>query len=56
MNPITSYEVEMEEIHHTQKLDSPSGTGIRCAEIILDALDRKSSWVEMLKALKRALN
>ncbi|MCB0510808.1 MAG: 4-hydroxy-tetrahydrodipicolinate reductase [Bacteroidetes bacterium] len=55
MNPITSYEVEMEEIHHTQKLDSPSGTGIRCAEIIIDELDRKSSWVENVKSSEKEL-
>jgi len=45
MNPLKSYDVAMEEIHHTQKLDAPSGTGITLAEGIIDQLDRKSSWV-----------
>lgn len=46
MNKQTDYDVEMEEIHHTQKLDSPSGTAIKTAEIILNELDRKKSWKE----------
>ena len=49
MNQHQNYDVEMEEIHHTQKLDSPSGTGIRTAEIILNELDNKSSRVENVK-------
>ena len=40
MNQQPQYEVEMEEIHHKQKLDSPSGTGIRTAEIILNQIER----------------
>lgn len=55
MNPLDSYDVEMEEIHHTQKLDSPSGTGIRCAELIIDQLDRKSAWVENVKSSENEL-
>lgn len=31
-----SYQVAMEEIHHTQKLDAPSGTAITLAEGIID--------------------
>jgi len=45
MNSQNDYDVEVEEIHHTEKLDAPSGTGITTAEIILDELDRKSSWL-----------
>ncbi len=45
MNPLNDYDVSMEEIHHTQKLDAPSGTGITLAEGILDNLDRKSQWI-----------
>ena len=45
MNP-QAYEVSMEEIHHTQKLDSPSGTALTLANQILDNVDRKNSWVE----------
>lgn len=49
MNGHTNYDVEMDEIHHMQKLDSPSGTGIRTAEIILKELERKNAWVENVK-------
>ena len=37
------YQVSMEEIHHTQKLDAPSGTAITLAEGIL-ANSAKESW------------
>lgn len=40
------YEVRMEEVHHTQKLDAPSGTAISLANQIIANVDRKSSWVE----------
>lgn len=40
-----AYKVEVEEIHHTQKLDAPSGTGITLAEGILKNINRKSKWV-----------
>ena len=39
------YKVEMKEIHHTQKLDAPSGTAITLAEGILANLPEKKSWV-----------
>lgn len=39
------YTVEMKEIHHTQKLDAPSGTAITLAEGILANLPEKTSWV-----------
>ena len=45
MNRHSHYDVEMEEIHHTQKLDAPSGTGITLANQIINNLERKSSWV-----------
>ena len=32
------------EIHHTNKLDAPSGTAITLAEGIIDNLARKSKW------------
>lgn len=46
MNPQTGYEITMEEIHHTQKLDSPSGTALTLANQIIENMDRKSGWVE----------
>mgnify|MGYP006091091983 FL=1 len=46
MNTQPDYEIEMTEIHHTQKLDSPSGTAITLADGIIENVDRKSSWSE----------
>ena len=48
MNNYPYYDVQVEEIHHTQKLDSPSGTGITIAEGIIENLDRKKEWVNIL--------
>jgi 4-hydroxy-tetrahydrodipicolinate reductase len=45
MNQQTNYEVSMEEIHHTQKKDAPSGTAITLAEQVMENLDRKHKWV-----------
>jgi 4-hydroxy-tetrahydrodipicolinate reductase len=39
------YEVRMDEIHHAEKKDAPSGTAITLAEGVLKHLDRKKSWV-----------
>ena len=46
MNEFPSYNVMMEEVHHTQKLDAPSGTAITLAEGILENIDRKTKWVK----------
>lgn len=40
------YEVKLEETHHTQKLDAPSGTAITLAEGIIDNNDDKDLWVK----------
>ncbi len=45
MNTQPQYDVKMEEIHHTQKLDAPSGTAITLAEGIFQNIDRKTNWV-----------
>lgn len=45
MAPHTEYNVEMTEVHHTQKLDAPSGTAISLADDIIRILPGKSSWV-----------
>jgi 4-hydroxy-tetrahydrodipicolinate reductase len=39
------YDVSIEEIHHTQKKDAPSGTAITLAEQVMNELDRKKKWV-----------
>jgi 4-hydroxy-tetrahydrodipicolinate reductase len=41
----SDYTVEMKEIHHTQKLDAPSGTAITLAEGIIENNPAKNSWV-----------
>jgi len=46
MNAFPVYDVRLKEVHHTQKLDAPSGTAITLAEGILECLDRKTSWVK----------
>jgi 4-hydroxy-tetrahydrodipicolinate reductase len=48
MNSYPQYEVLVEEIHHTQKLDSPSGTAITIAEGIIEGLENKTEWVNEL--------
>ncbi len=45
MNRFPEYDVTVEEVHHTQKKDAPSGTAITIAEDIVAALDRKTGWV-----------
>ncbi|MCX6231769.1 MAG: 4-hydroxy-tetrahydrodipicolinate reductase [Bacteroidetes bacterium] len=44
MNTHPEYEVFIEEVHHLQKLDSPSGTAITLADDIIKNLKRKESW------------
>ena len=43
MAPQHNYNVYIEEIHHTQKLDAPSGTAITLAEGIIAETD-KTAW------------
>ena len=43
MRNFKSYDVDMEEIHHTQKLDAPSGTAITLAEDIIEN-SNKEKW------------
>jgi 4-hydroxy-tetrahydrodipicolinate reductase len=42
------YEVLLEETHHTQKKDAPSGTAITLAEQVLGFIKRKKRWVNEL--------
>ena len=39
MSKFSSYKVEMEEVHHTQKLDAPSGTAISLAKGVIENSD-----------------
>ncbi len=43
MSKFDDYKVQLQEIHHTQKLDAPSGTAITLAKAIIDNSDY-SSW------------
>lgn len=45
MSARKEYNVEMTEVHHTQKLDAPSGTAISLAEDILEKLPGKNTWI-----------
>ncbi len=40
-----NYTVSMQEIHHTEKKDAPSGTAITLAEEIIATLPHKTKWV-----------
>lgn len=46
MNDQPDYAIRLEEVHHTGKLDAPSGTAIALAEDILALVERKTGWVE----------
>ena len=56
MAPRTEYDVEMTEVHHTQKLDAPSGTAISLADDIIAALPGKESWVNDCTPSEKELN
>ena len=45
MNGHNEYAISMQEIHHTQKKDAPSGTAITLAEQILQEIPAKKKWV-----------
>jgi 4-hydroxy-tetrahydrodipicolinate reductase len=60
MSNLEDYNISMEEIHHTKKLDAPSGTAITLAEGIIEnstkenwELDEKSSEENIPIAAKR---
>jgi 4-hydroxy-tetrahydrodipicolinate reductase len=44
MKNFDQYDVSMTEVHHTQKLDAPSGTAISLAEDILEEIPGKNNW------------
>lgn len=44
MNPFNDYDIKMNEIHHTRKLDAPSGTAITLAEGVMKNVDNISKW------------
>lgn len=44
MGQMESYDVQIEEIHHTEKLDAPSGTAISLATQMVERLKWKKTW------------
>jgi 4-hydroxy-tetrahydrodipicolinate reductase len=42
MNRAGDYDPYVHEIHHRQKVDSPSGTALTLARILIDGIDRKT--------------
>lgn len=52
MNEQPQYKIETEEIHHTQKLDAPSGTSITLAEGIIENIKNKKAWINQASTAK----
>ncbi|WP_150451568.1 4-hydroxy-tetrahydrodipicolinate reductase [Arenibacter lacus] len=50
MSNLKQYQVSMEEIHHTQKLDAPSGTAITLAEGVIQETDYTAWKLDTAKA------
>lgn len=48
MSRFPDYEVQVEEIHHTQKLDAPSGTAITIAQGIIENIPIKEAWTNVV--------
>ncbi len=42
---VGGYDVRIEEVHHIQKKDAPSGTAITLAEEVIDRIGSKTRWV-----------
>jgi len=45
MNSFSDYDVFGHEFHHNKKADSPSGTLLHTAEIVMNNIDRKTKIV-----------
>lgn len=45
MDKFSEYDISLDEIHHAEKRDAPSGTAITLAEGILGNVKRKKKWV-----------
>lgn len=42
LNDLPAYDVALHEVHHTRKMDSPSGTALHLAEVLLGGIARKT--------------
>ena len=56
LNSFDDYEPSITEIHHTNKLDAPSGTAITLAEGILGNLERKTKWTNSESSSTKAIH
>lgn len=45
MDKQPQYDINVHEVHHTEKLDAPSGTAITIAQDIINSVERKQEWV-----------
>jgi 4-hydroxy-tetrahydrodipicolinate reductase len=52
MKRFPEYKASILEVHHTQKLDSPSGTAISLAQGIIRNIGRLTSWIKLKKGSK----
>lgn len=43
---LEEYDLYVHEAHHRHKVDHPSGTALRLAEVVLEAVGRKKEWRE----------
>lgn len=48
MKDFPEYDVQLEEIHHTEKKDSPSGTAMTLAENIVSSSNTKVEWINIV--------
>ena len=56
MHPHNEYNVVMEEVHHTQKKDAPSGTAITLAQQIIQSSNVKHKWINEMSSLPEELS
>jgi 4-hydroxy-tetrahydrodipicolinate reductase len=52
----SNYNVSLEEIHHTEKKDAPSGTAITLAEGIIKNSQQKNKWVNHFSDIPNELS
>jgi len=55
INSVKGYSAAIKEIHHTQKLDAPSGTAISLAQIVSDSIDELNGWTLLPKREKNKI-
>ena len=53
---VGGYDAKIEEVHHTQKKDAPSGTAITLAEGVISSSHDKAAWVNYAPGIEHATN